>query len=74
MKDEIEVCKLAHPSQEKAYPFTIYDLRFESEALARKFGRADAKGCDETVRGIGSKGAGADGVCLCTMYGVRLQS
>ena len=38
--------------------FTIYDLRFESEAHAREFGEADAKRCDETVRGIGSKGAG----------------
>ena len=28
-------------------------------------------GCRETMRERGSKGAGADGVCPCTMYDVR---
>ena len=48
---------------------TMYDVRFgKFPRVAREFRGADAKGCDETMRGIGSKAAGTARRRLCTIY------
>ena len=39
--------------------------------VARDLAEQVRAGCRETMRERGSKGAGADGVCPCTMYDVR---
>ena len=49
---------------------TMYDLG-SSRALRGNLAKLKRRPSYETVIGDGSKGAGADGVCPCTIYDVR---
>ena len=50
---------------------TMYDVRLQSSRALRGEAELGRAGCPRAVIGRGYKGAGADGVCLCTIFDVR---